>query len=106
MRYIKILLNKIKNNIIVRFIVYLKITLTIIFLSSYITNIDFKMFESIVLSISISLSLTMLQINSIIKKNNELTKNNYWKLKNELQYLNKIIRNEKKNKKKCNRTLL
>ena len=97
---IKTLLNKIKNNIIVRFIVYLKITLTIIFLSSYITNIDFKMFESIVLSISISLSLTMLQINSIIKKNNELTKNNYWKLKNELQYLNKIIRNEKKNKKK------
>lgn len=62
MRYIKILLNKIKNNIIVRFIVYLKITLTIIFLSSYITNIDFKMFESIVLSISISLSLTILQI--------------------------------------------
>ena len=100
MRYIKILLNKIKNNIIVRFIVYLKITLTIIFLSSYITNIDFKMFESIVLSISISLSLTMLQINSIIKKNNELTKNNYWKLKNELQYLNKIIKDEKKNKKK------
>lgn len=62
MRCIKILLNKIKNNIIVRFIVYLKITLTIIFLSSYITNIDFKMFESIVLSISISLSLTILQI--------------------------------------------
>jgi hypothetical protein len=97
---IKTLLNKIKNNIIVRFIVYLKITLTIIFLSSYITNIDFKMFESIVLSISISISLMMLQINSIIKKNDELTKNNYWKLKNELQYLNKIIRNEKKNKKK------
>ena len=97
---IKTLLNKIKNNIIVRFIVYLKITLTIIFLSSYITNIDFKMFESIVLSISITISLMMLQINSIIKKNDELTKNNYWKLKNELQYLNKIIRNEKKNKKK------
>jgi len=93
MKLIKKIIRKIKENILIRFSIYLKVITPIIFLLLYNLGFNISDIETMVIggmcSLSISLTITMIHINHVVNKNNELIIKNYWKLKNELSYLKK-----------------
>lgn len=93
MKLIKKIIRKIKENILIRFSIYLKVITPIIFLLLYNLGFNISDIETMVIggmcSLSISLTITMVHINHVVNKNNELIIKNYWKLKNELSYLKK-----------------
>ena len=93
MKLIKKIIRKIKENILIRFSIYLKVIPQIIFLLLYNLGFNISDIETMVIggmcSLSISLTITMIHINHVVNKNNELIIKNYWKLKNELSYLKK-----------------
>jgi|TARA_R110002020_G_scaffold138469_5_gene308516 hypothetical protein len=88
-----------KNKIINRFIVSYFTSLGTFFLLGYFNLINFRIMDEVILAFIISFCVTFFMLDKKVNETNELTKSNYWNLKNELKKrVNGKRQNQRNNK--------
>tara|TARA_R110002074_G_scaffold118907_2_gene251856 strand:- start:180 stop:449 length:270 start_codon:yes stop_codon:yes gene_type:complete len=88
-----------KNKIINRFIISYFSSLGTFFLLGYFNLINFRIMDEVILSFIISFCVTFFMLDKKVNETNELTKSNYWNLKNELKKrVNGKRQNQRNNK--------
>ena len=74
-----------KNKILIRFIISYFSSLGTFFLMEYFNLINFRTMDEVIMAFVISFCMTLSMLDKKVNKSNELTKSNYWNLKNELK---------------------
>jgi hypothetical protein len=74
-----------KNKIINRFIIGYFTSLGTFFLMEYFNLINLRTMDEVIMAFVISFCMTLSMLDKKINESNELTKSNYWNLKNELK---------------------
>jgi hypothetical protein len=85
-----------KNKIINRFIISYFSSLGTFFLMGYFNLINLRIMDVVILAFIISFCVTFFMLDKKVNETNELTKSNYWNLKNELK---KRVNGKKQNPK-------
>mgnify|MGYP003645795313 FL=1 len=74
-----------KNKIINRFIIGYFTSLGTFFLMEYFNLINLRTMDEVIMAFVLSFCMTLSTLDKKINESNELTKSNYWNLKNELK---------------------
>ena len=74
-----------KNKILIRFIISYFSSLGTFFLMGYFNLINLSTMDMVILAFIISFCVTFFMLDKKVNETNELTKSNYWNLKNELK---------------------
>lgn len=74
-----------KNKILIRFIVSYFSSLGTFTLMNYFNLTDIRIMDTVVMAFIISFCVTLSLLDKKVNESNELTKSNYWNLKNELK---------------------
>jgi len=74
-----------KNKILIKFILSYFSSLGTFILMDYFNLINFRIMDEVIISFIISFCITLCMLDKKVNETNELTKSNYWNLKNELK---------------------